>query len=218
MSGQLIGIHGEPRVSRIVVFTRSMATTAFCETLSIVGGYFGRSSSRTRRRTLPTASCTELFSIACPSITTPRLPSHANTYSTGKLSTCDEVFSRARVVIKQPKFTRVEEPTYAVSAFPSPLGRLKHVEWRREVCRWEKRKRRARIRSNCARVSPRSRMPVATQRRYAARRAESGFVMPTQRMTSSIHARCHLVMRAARPKNQANQNPPEPHRRICRYE
>ena len=36
----------------------------------------------------------------------------------------------------------------------SPLGRLKRVEWRREVCRWEKRKRRARVLSNCARVSP----------------------------------------------------------------
>jgi hypothetical protein len=88
----------------------------------------------------------------------------------------------------------------------SPLSRLKRVEWRREVCRWEKRKRRAMIRSNCARVSPRSRMPVATQRRYTARRAGSGSVMPTQRMTSSIHACCHLVMRAARPKDQAAGN------------
>ena len=44
------------------------------------------------------------------------------------------------------------------------------------------------------------------QRRYTARRAGSGSVTPTQRMTSSIHACCHPVMRAARPKDQAAGN------------
>src|SRR5215469_17013293 len=67
-----------------------------------------KTSASSRWRTLFSCPCTELFPITCPSITTPRIPSHTNTYPPCRLSSCYEVFSREPLVVATTKSIQVE--------------------------------------------------------------------------------------------------------------
>jgi hypothetical protein len=72
------------------------------------------------------------------------------------------------------------------------------VEWRREECRWEKRKTRARSWSACVRPCRPTMSRAIIRRRCTARHAAGGSAMPTPRTKSGIRACCRLEKRVAR--------------------
>ncbi len=91
-------------------------------------------------------------------------------------------------------------PANAVSGevpFTFSPNRPTRVEWRHEMRRWKKKKRRALTWGACVRASHLAIQPARTRRLYTARRVGGGSVMPTPRMSSGTRAYCLPATRAA---------------------